>query len=202
MNLVDFIGAIKTRFSKDKPLRRTRSDKGDNTTPKGISDRGEYNEAEERDIRAMMVREANYAEVGPTYDPSGKYLCQDCRFRLPTDLDHYNAQCNRVEGLISLISGSCNIFEFGDWSADDMLLTLTDQNLVHGEGKLTKEAAGYQERPTSKAFGCLRCTHGARAKYTDKEGRRVWCRHFGTHVASTACCGAHEGSDSVKEFAS
>lgn len=202
MDLLEYIGTITQRFNKDKTLRRTRSDKGGNVTPKGIPDRGEYNEAEERDIRAQMERTANYAEIGPTYDPSGKYLCQDCRFRLPTDLDKYNAQCNTVEGLISLVTGSCDKFEFGDWSADDMLLTLTDQSLMHGAGKLTKEAAGYQERPISKAFGCLRCTHGARAKYMDKEGRRVWCREFGTHVSQTGCCGAHEGTDSIKEFES
>lgn len=168
----------------------------------GIVDRGVYNEAEEKATRELMSMQSAYAETGPLYDPSGKYLCKDCIHRVPTELNKYSAHCDKVEGAIRLLSGSCDVFAFGNYASDDQLLTKIDENLVHGEGKLTKAEAGYQERPISKAFGCFRCTHAKLAKYPDKDGRRIWCRRFGTHVASTACCKAHNGVDTVSEFKS
>ena len=159
-----------------------------------FSDPGDYNEAQETEMRARMNQFNHYSEAGdPTYDPSGMYLCRTCIYRDGQDMDAVPPHCQIVAGDISLRTGSCDMYRYGDpspWAHTE----------AADSSKVSKEKSGYQERPVTKGFGCLRCMYGNMAKYVDRAGRTMWCSKFGCHVQPLACCAANEGRDSIKNF--
>lgn len=144
---------------------------------KPIADTGEYDDLHDRAVRDLATRVGYYAESGPLFDPEGKYLCKDCCLR-----DEPKA-CTHVSGKISMQTGSCMIWIYGD-----------QVNLTVGQ-KLTQIESNYAERPVSKGFGCSRCGWYKKAKKADSDGRPGWCSWWGTHVVPLACCLAESGQD-------
>ena len=57
--------------------------------------------------RMELAKSAGYAESGPTFDPSGNYLCGTCSFRLMPD------KCAIVRGDIDMQTGGCIIYHHG-----------------------------------------------------------------------------------------
>src|SRR5262245_48905597 len=67
-----------------------------------------YDFDHEQMVRSMAERDAAYAESGPTFDPSGKYLCGTCNMR------EEPVRCTHVSGRISMVAGGCRLYEIGD----------------------------------------------------------------------------------------
>lgn len=143
-------------------------------------DTGEYDTAQEDEVRAAMELWADYAEDGPTFDLDGKYLCGTCNMRLGDD------GCSRVVTPISFEIGSCRIYTIGE-SKDETPMPQ----------KFTQIEVAYTERPKVKGYGCGRCEFGGEAKEADDDGRKGWCKFFGVHVEPLACCFKNTGDDDV-----
>lgn len=143
-----------------------------------------YNLNQEYMTRQIMNNAAAYAEGGETFDPEGKYLCGSCIMRLAPD------QCTHVDGTISMLDGSCNLYVYGGDNAFADWYQLPT--------KISQQDAGYAERSEAKGFGCFpRCGRAVFAEAPDPDGRDVWCGFWGTHVISTACCIMESGPDMV-----
>jgi GNAT superfamily N-acetyltransferase len=150
-------------------------EKGEGNTP----DTGQYDEEHEAHVREEVKQWAQYAEASDNtdeikpYDPSGNYFCGTCDMRRGFD------ECLRVEGKISFAAGGCRLYHMGDPEIQAPM-----------KEKLSKEDAGYEERP--EGFGCKRCEYGAKAKSADGQGRPGWCSFWGMHVTPNACCAENE----------
>lgn len=142
-----------------------------------ISERAGQNEELESQIRAVIEKHAAYAESGPTFDPSGKYLCGECSFRSGTDV------CEIVSGKISFTSGSCRLWTTAVAPRDTW------------PKKLDQVEAQYSERPEALGFGCSRCEYAKDAK--NQSHRPLWCGFWGLHVMSLACCSEETGPDLI-----
>lgn len=146
-----------------------------------VEDTGTYDEKKESEFRIIAHDTAQYAEEGPSFDPTGKYLCGTCFYMLGTN------ECAFVEGDdISPENGTCRYWKKADGT-----------NPVPLERKYDKEEAGYTERPHGEGFGCARCDYGAAAKAPDSKGRESWCSRFGMHVEPLACCAKNEGDNDI-----
>jgi len=125
--------------------------------------------------KVQLAKSAGYADSGPTYDPSGNYLCGGCSFRLLPD------KCAVVKGKISMTTGGCIIYHHGP--------SLYEEPLPH---QFPQDQVIYTERPNVKGFGCKRCEYGK------DEGRRTpHCTQWDFYVDPNACCFANEGPDDV-----
>lgn len=145
-------------------------------------DEGTYNEDEEATRRSRAMFLGYYAENGPTYDPSGKYLCGSCEHRCDAG-DH--TDCILVVGPISNTTGSCRLYEIGGAANHEDEMPI----------KYSQSEAVYTERPTVKGFGCSRCEYGDKAEKLDGAGRKLWCSFWGMHVLPTSCCERNAGKD-------
>lgn len=139
----------------------------------------QYDEAQEQLVRELITQVADYAEEGVKFDPSGKYLCNDCQMKIMPD------RCSHVSGEISMTDGSCEKWLIGPQSWPIQIV------------QWTQKEANYAERPKAKGFGCSRCGHGSKAREVDAQGRAVWCDRFGARVQSLACCDEEGGEDMV-----
>lgn len=144
-----------------------------------ISDKGIYDTAREAKLRKLIEQQAAYAERGPTFDPSGRYLCDGCAYFDGKD------RCGAVEGQISGTDGSSRL-----WTIKG-----TEVEPLHW--KLSQMSADYAERPKAKGFGCSRCEYATKAKAPDGE-RTLWCGFWGLRVAPLACCSEENGPDLVE----
>lgn len=142
-------------------------------------DTGTYDEVEESELRDELVLWADYAESGPTFDSTGKYLCGGCEMRLEED------DCTRVVSPISFTTGSCRIYTKGKSEGEAMPQLLTQTEVA------------YTERSNVKGFGCERCQFGLEAKKEDSDKRPMWCNFWGLHVQPKACCFKNTGPDDV-----
>lgn len=145
------------------------------------TDPGEYDAEEEDERRGLMELLAFYDESGPRSDPTGRYLCGTCRLRQEPD------RCLWVSSTISMTTGGCKLYVRGDQLGDEFALL----------GKYTQTESGYAERPKAKRFGCGMCSYASAANEADDDGRVLWCKEWGVHVRSEACCERHEGPDMV-----
>lgn len=146
---------------------------------KKFEEPAEYDEAQEKLVRELMEKVAQYAESGPLWDASGKYLCEACEMRIEPD------RCSHVSGDISMATGSCEKWVIGP------------QSWPRQTVQWTQKEANYGTREKAKGFGCSRCGHGTRARQTDDAGRAIWCDRFGTRVQALACCAEESGPDFV-----
>lgn len=152
----------------------------------GISDAGKYDFDNEKQIREQMQLIAHYAEEGPTFDPAGKYLCGSCRYRMVVDSGPMD-ECYTVTGTTKMDTGSCALYVIGNVESEHNPLPML--------GRYTQLEAEYAER--KNGFGCQNCEFASKAKKPDPDGRKLWCRFFGTHVTKTACCDRESGPDMV-----
>ena len=139
----------------------------------------DYDSAQENLVRELITLIANYDEEGVRFDPTGKYLCQDCQMRIEPD------RCSHVSGEISMPTGSCEKWMIGPQAWPVQIV------------RWTQKEANYGTREKAKGFGCSRCGWGSEAKKADAEGRLVWCGRFGARVQSLACCAEESGDDFV-----
>lgn len=127
-------------------------------------------EVGEQESKRIATASAGYAESGPTFDPSGDYLCGTCIFRLMPD------KCAVMKGKISMETGSCISWYKGDQAyTEPFKHQATQMQLI------------YTERPNVKGFGCKRCEYS-------KDG---YCAQWKMQVEPNACCFANEGPDDV-----
>ncbi len=164
--------------SKLRRLKRPNADR-----PTTYTDPGKYDEEREAEIREMIELLSHYAESGPTYDPTGRYVCGSCNMRIPDE-----GRCTHVDGPVSMRYGGCRKYMRGDPIGKSHALPR----------KMTQTSASYAERPQVLGFGCYpRCMYGAIAAKPDSQGRTIWCSFWGLHVRPTACCDQNDGPDSV-----
>ncbi len=138
----------------------------------------------ETGVRDMITELAYYAEDGPTYDPSGCYLCGTCSMRIMP------GGCTHVTGLISMDTGGCQVYMIGPSIGVEHSLP----------EKMSQREINYGERPAARGFGCYpRCEYGEMALDSNsrQDGRTTWCRFWGTHVKPLACCFMHDGPDLI-----
>lgn len=152
----------------------------------GMHDPGKYDFDKEKQIREQMQLIAHYAEEGPTFDPAGKYLCGSCRYRMVVDSGPMD-ECYSVTGTTKMATGSCGLYVIGNVESEHNPLPMLE--------RYTQLEAGYAER--KNGFGCQNCEFASKAKKPDPDGRKLWCRFFGTHVTKTACCDRESGPDMV-----
>lgn len=149
-----------------------------------------YDTRRENQKRELMQTLAFYAEEGPAWDPEGKYLCGSCYYRQLMDWGDTPA-CYIVEGKISMETGSCQFYRYGNPDSESNPLPM--------KKRYTQEAVNYAERPKAKGFGCFpRCEYGKVAEGKDSDGREIWCGQFGVHVRPKACCAFEDGSDLIQ----
>lgn len=141
---------------------------------------GNYDWQKEDNVRSLMELTSFYDEAGPRSDPDGNYLCGTCKLRSGT------GACLFVVGDISFTTGSCNIYINGTEPLGEEFAL---------KEKLSPQDVGYAERPEAKGFGCKRCEYGGEAVAPDPDGRASWCREWGVHIRSSACCMRHDGPD-------
>jgi hypothetical protein len=132
----------------------------------------------EEQNRAKATRTGYYAESGPRYDPSGKYLCGTCNGRMRTN------KCSRVHGTISFTTGSCKTYKIGRVATKKESVILSQKDAI------------YTERPNDKTFGCHRCQYGVKAAEPDGK-RTLDCKEWNCLVLPTACCEKNKGKDDV-----
>lgn len=148
--------------------------------PQLIQDSGQYDEQNETLIRNMIKAAAGYSEDGPTFDPTGAYLCGTCALRIEPNV------CAWVGGPITMDSGGCILYFGGQPIAEKPL-----------PNQFEPQEVLYTERPNDKSFGCAHCMFGAQAQQPDTEGRNLWCGFWGCHVMEVACCYRNKGKDDV-----
>lgn len=144
-----------------------------NKEDENVLDTGTYDEEHEAHVRKEVESWAQYAEDGESFDPTGDYFCGTCDMRSGDD------ECLRVAGKISFGGGGCRLYRKGDPEQQPPM-----------KEKLSKEDAGYEERP--EGFGCKRCEYGGVAEEPDSEGRPGWCGFWGMHITPNACCAEND----------
>lgn len=168
-------------------------------------DTGVYDWIHEEHTRQWMARRAQYADElgcgnGRLYDRFGRYLCggyknqeeQSCNKYKPGLKDYPNGGCTEFNKEIKGPNGSCDWWENFAGQLDPEFQT----SELTGE----KRDGLYVEDPTGEGFGCNpRCPHGLIARGVDPQGRRIFCRWWGTHVTETACC-SFNGRENVITF--
>ena len=143
---------------------------------------GKYDFQHETHVRKEAHDWSQYAEESDNtdnikpFDPAGNYLCGTCDMRMG------EKECQRVEGDISMESGSCRLFHLGEPENGHQMVK-----------PFTKEEAKYGEH--EGGFGCHRCEYGGAAAAKDPEGRDSWCSFWGMHVVQNACCAEWDKDD-------